>query len=56
MKKKYVVSIGINHEVKADNENEAIEKFWKELEDSDGSENTILENILLDSLKVKEVD
>lgn len=54
MKKKlknYLVKVNIELDVEAENDNEAIEEFWKNMEGSLGS----LEKIIRDSITVEEI-
>lgn len=53
--KRYKISVSIEREVTANNEYEAQENFWIELEDDNGKENTTTENRLADSMEIREI-
>lgn len=52
-KMKYRISVGISRVIEANDEEEAGNKFWEELEKENGIENTSITTILNDSMKIK---
>lgn len=49
------IRVSIEREVEAEDEHTAAERFWNELEDNNGMENTTTENRLSDSMEIEEV-